>query len=235
VGSFDDFHHGSGLDFGDLAAGSQGTTVRTVYSNTTAAPFTEDQALFALKVTQVQGPSSYAFNVISTTCVDALLLPNQSCVIKLAFTPKIWERGEVNANLTVEDSTGTHLLPLTGTALQPATLILAKPLAYVKDANTVGFAWLTSDDAQFTISITQPVVKTVKVKKGKKMVSQKVTTVKPFVIKTITNQPAGSSGDSITWDRKINGKAAVKGKWSITIVAKSARGTVTKQLPITLG
>jgi hypothetical protein len=205
-----------------------------VYSNTTVTPFPQDQALFALKVTRVLGPSSYSFKVISTTCVGPSLLPNQSCVIKLAFSPKIWERGEVKDDLTVEDSTGTHLLPLTGTALQPATFILAKPLADLPDANTVGFAWLTSDDADFTISITQPVVTTVKVKQGKKTVTKKVTTLKPFVIKTIKNQPAGPSGNSISWDRKINGKAAAKGKWTITIVAKSARGTITKQLPITL-
>ncbi|MCX6387328.1 MAG: hypothetical protein NTX07_01200, partial [Solirubrobacterales bacterium] len=206
------------------------------------AAFTDDPALFALGVTQVE-LSSTSFRVITERCVGTSLLPNEWCAMKLVFTPEIWERGDINANLQVTDNSGIHLLPLSGTAVAPPKFIL-NLLAVTSSAGSVAFDWNTSDSAQFTISITQPVVTTVKVKKGKKTTTKKVTTIKPVVIKTIANQPAGSSGacvealagrcPPISWDRTVNGKPAAKGKWTITILAKSSRGSVTTKRPITL-
>ena len=230
-GALVDLSDPSGLDFGDVTGGQRSAVLKSFI---TSSPSLPGVALTIGTVT-VAGSGGAAFQLLTTSCTNGQVLTDgASCPLRVRFSPKIWQRGDLSAHVTVTDDSpeGTHTIPLVGTALQPSAFILQNTTATPGSAK-VDFNWETSDNSNITITIAQRVTTLVKVKKGKKTTTKKVTTIKQLPVTTIPNAAAGPG--TYSWNRKLAGKAAAKGTWTWNLTAKSARGTLKKTANVTLG
>ena len=230
-GALVDLGDAGGLDFGDVTGGQRSAVLRSFI---TSSPSFPGVALTIGTVT-VAGSGGAAFQILSQSCTDGQALTDgTSCPLRVRFTPKIWQRGDLSAEVTVTDDSplATHTIPLTGRALQPPVFILQNTTA-TPDPAKVDFKWETSDNSKVTITIAQPVTTIVKVKKGKKTTTKKVTTIKQLPVTTIPSATAGPG--TYSWNRKLAKTPAAKGTWTWILSAKSARGTITKTATVTLG
>ncbi|MCX6389749.1 MAG: hypothetical protein NT122_03810 [Solirubrobacterales bacterium] len=221
----------SGLDFGDVTGGQRSAVLKSFI---TSSPSLPGVALTIGTVT-LTGSGGAAFKLLSQSCTNGQAVTDgASCPLRVWFSPKVWQRGDLSAQVTVtDDSTlGTHTIPLSGTALAPSAFILQNTTSTPNSAK-VDFKWETSDDSRVTITIAQRVTTTIKVKKGKKTTTKKVTTIKQLPVTTIPKATAGPG--TYSWNRKLAGKTAAKGTWAWILTAKSARGTLTKTATVTLG
>ena len=244
VSGFPGHESGNGLDFGETVGGSSTPTVKVYFANLTQL-FGADGALsevngdlgaLGLNVIGISNESTSPFYVTANGCDGASLVPGSRCSFRVKFDPFPWQRGEFTRELMVQDSTGWHALTLSGVALETPKFLIYKPVARLA-AGQASFSWYMTDSAKITISITQPVKATVRVRKGRKTVKKVVTTIKPVVIKTILKQEAGAVGQGgsvISWNTKIAGKPAAKGNWTVSIKAQSRRGAMTVTAPLKL-
>jgi len=240
-GSIVNFGDSNGLDFGDVTAGQRSAVISIpILSKSTA----QGAPLSVKTVAFTTSPSSDSYSIVSQNCTTAPLDDGDYCVVRVRFTPKIWQREEVAASLTITDDSpaGTHTLPVTGTALAPSSLVLQN-FSWVPGFGGPGgnFYWETSESAKVTITLNQPVKTVVTVKRGKKKTKKTITTVKPVII--VANRASGlpTSNGVITtlptfvWDGKVNRKPAAKGTWSLTITAVGPHGKATLSRPMTIG
>ena len=228
TGAMIDFGDANGLDFGDVVGGARSPVLKSFVSTSAANPGA------TISSVTLGDDGNGAFSILSQSCTAAPIGHGGACVIRVRFTPKIWQRGDLSAQVTVtDDSTaGTHTIPLSGAALQPPAFILQNTTA-TPAPDKVDFNWETSDESKVTITIAQPVTTLVKVKKGKKTTTKKVTTVKQLPVTTIPKAIAGPG--TYSWNRKIAKTPAAKGTWAWILTAKSARGTLAKTATVTLG
>ena len=230
-GALVDLGDSGGLDFGDVTGGQRSAVLRSFITSSPSAP----GAALTIGTVTLAGSGGAAFQLLTPSCTTGQVINDgESCPLRVRFTPKVWQRGDLSAQVTVtDDSTlGTHTIPLSGTALAPSAFILQNTTA-TPESTKVDFKWETSDNSNVTITIAQRVTTTIKVKKGKKTTTKKVTTIKQLPVTTIPNATAGPG--TYSWNRKLAGKAAAKGTWTWTLTAKSARGTLTKTATVTLG
>ncbi|MEI6447028.1 MAG: hypothetical protein WCO96_03995, partial [Actinomycetes bacterium] len=178
---------------------------------------------------------SGAFQLLSQSCTTGQVVTAGSrCPLRVRFSPKIWQRGDISAQVTVTDDSpeGTHTIPLTGFALPPASFTLQNFSWALGVGLAKQFDWESSDSSKVTLTLTQPVTTTVTVKKGKKVTKKTVTTIKPVTL--VANKSAAAGPGVFDWNGKVNGKAAAKGNWTATITAVSARGKASLTQPVTI-
>ena len=240
-GSVVNFGDSNGLDFGDVTAGQRSAVISIPILSKSLAP---DAALTVAQVAFTTSPPFGSYSIISQNCTTATLADGDYCVVRVRFTPKIWQRDEVTASLTITDDSpaGTHTVPLTGTALAPSSFVLQN-FSWVPALGGPGgnFYWEASESAKVTITLAQPVTTVVTVKKGKKKTKKSVTKVQPVPI--VANRASGlpTSDGVITtlptfvWDGKVNRKPAARGTWTVTITAVGPHGKATLSRPMTIG
>ena len=230
-GALVDLGDASGLDFGDVTAGQRSAVLKSFITSSPSAP---DAALTIGTVT-LTGSGGAAFQLLSQSCTNGQVLTDgASCPLRVRFTPKIWQRGDISAQVTVTDDSilGTHTIPLTGFALPPASFTLQNFSWALGVGLAKQFNWESSDASKVTLTLTQPVTTTVTVKKGKKVTKKTVTTIKPVTL--VANKSAAAGPGVFDRNGKVNGKAAAKGRWTATITAVSARGKASLTQPVAI-
>jgi hypothetical protein len=183
-----------------------------------------------------------AFVIPSENCTTAPIADGRDCVVRVRFTPEIWQRGDLNADITITDDSevGTHVVHLTGRAIPPPSFVLENFQGLPASPGTGRFFWTPSDNAKVTITLSQPVTTVVTTKKGKKVTKKTVTTIKPVTL--VANQASGlptsdgivTTNPNFVWDGKVNRKPAAKGTWTATITAVSARGKASLTQSVTI-
>jgi hypothetical protein len=229
-GSIFNYSDRSGLDFGDVRGGERSATLSVpVLSRTLGF----DVPLTVVDVS-LSNDAGGAFQVPAETCTASPIGDGNYCVIRVRFTPNVWQRGEITGSLTVMDDSAevSHQLALTGSAQAPPAFVVREfGLAHAGSGNR--FSWQTSDASKVTLSIVQPVTKVITTKKGSKVTKKKVTQKLPVTVLAAKSYAAGPG--SFTWNGKINNKVAVKGVWTATITAVSARGKATLKRQVLVG
>jgi len=231
-GALVNFDNSSGLDFGDVHGGERSVLLTApILSRSLLAEFS-----LSVKNVNLTGNGNGAFSIQSETCTTAVVENGKFCTVRVRLAPQIWQRGEINGSVTVTDDSavGSHVIPLTGSALAPPVFVL-KNFSWALAGNGKQFNWETSDDSKVTITLTQLVKSVVTVKKGKKKVKKLVTAVKPVTLVANLVATAGPAVSTMfNWDGKVAKKPAAKGNWTVAITATSSRGKATLSKPITI-
>ncbi|MCX6390753.1 MAG: hypothetical protein NT122_09040, partial [Solirubrobacterales bacterium] len=240
-----------GLDFGDVRAGEKSVVLTLPITNRPTVPGAQ------LNIESVTLPrsSTNAFSVVSQNCTQAPLPDGATCGVRVRFLPRIWQRRDLTDALSIrvgpafsinhfhprEDMSDvtipgsvSYSVDLVGTAAPSASFLIDYFAADSAGSGKFDFAWTSSDAFIASFTVTQPVKSIVTVKRGKKRIRKTVTVVKPVTILKRQKFAAAPSG-SFRWNGKVNGKAAAKGKWTVTITATSDRGTITRSAPIKIG
>jgi len=240
-----------GLDFGDVRAGEKSVVLTLPITNRPTAP----GAQLTIESVTLPRSSVSAFSLVSENCTQAPLPDGATCGVRVRFLPRIWQRRDLKAALSIgvgpassinhshpgEDMSGvtipgnvSYSADLVGTAVPSASFLIDYFAADSAGSGKFDIAWASSDAVIASLTITQPVKSIVTVKRGKKKIRKTVTVVKPVTILKRQKFPAAPSG-SFRWNGRVNGKAAAKGKWTVTITATSDRGTITRSAPIKIG
>ncbi len=108
----------SGLTFGNQVAGTISTNQTATYLNGTTVPVN-------VQSVSITGSNAADFVITSDGCQGAILNPNVSCGVSVAFAPAANDLGALQANLVFTDNQvgSPRSITLTGTATAPAPLI----------------------------------------------------------------------------------------------------------------
>ena len=219
-----------GSDFGDVGGGSRSIVLRSLVRNTGPAFVVTPLLLTRL---ELSGPGKDAFSIVSTSCLGQPVARGEFCSVRVRFQPRIWDRGQLSASISGIGNTviGSFAVPLTGVSMPPAKFVV-KGLANEQVKGSVAFTWEASEAARYTITVTQPVRSVVKVRKGRRVITKLVTLIKPVTVSSKTTSSGGPS--SVVWNRRIQGKIAAAGKWTVQMTANSPRGSASLSIPIVL-
>jgi hypothetical protein len=100
------------LNFDNQSVGTRSATLMLTLTNNGASPIN-------IADVNMIGPNASDFAITTTTCRGASMLPGDSCVVSIAFSPAA--SGKRSASLMVNDnvSSSPHIVPLEGTGLGP--------------------------------------------------------------------------------------------------------------------